>query len=214
MMHYNHCVSPSVRSIWFPHIPSGTGYWLIYVHHGSWTLQSVNCGIILRCTPFFLFCFFVSNLSAWNFCAYHIVPDSPEHFLLANTKNGCRWKPGLKFRPITPSRSCADPEAGTRGPEPLPGKSQSYRVPYQYWSGSHGKSTKLSSQHSMLGQSIGLPAKRHLMAFRWRADGGPLIVVLRFSHQQKKRCQSWTPSDKTFWVRVWNGDVGGDPDKI
>ena len=25
---------------------------------------------------------------------------------------------------------------------------------------------------------IGMPAKRHLMAFRWRADDGPLIVVL------------------------------------
>ena len=25
-MHYNHCVSMSVRSIRFPHIPSGIGY--------------------------------------------------------------------------------------------------------------------------------------------------------------------------------------------
>ena len=28
---------------------------------------------------------------------------------------------------------------------------------------------------------IGLPVKRHLMAFRWRADDGPLLVLFRSS---------------------------------
>ena len=32
-------------------------------------------------------------------------------------------------------------QRGGRGPDPPPpGKSQSYSIPYQYWSGSHGKS--------------------------------------------------------------------------
>ena len=48
------------------------------------------------------------------------------------------------------------------------------------------KMTKLPSQHSM-------------SAFRWRADDGPLIWILTPPHQLKKSCQSWNPSDKTFW---------------
>ena len=43
------------------------------------------------------------------------------------------------------------------GPDPL--KNRSYQASIQCW------------------VIIGTPAKRHLMAFRWRADGGPLIVV-------------------------------------
>ena len=43
------------------------------------------------------------------------------------------------------------------------------------------------------------------MAFSLWADNGPLIVVFGSSllHQlKKKRCQSWTPTDKTFWIRA------------
>ena len=41
------------------------------------------------------------------------------------------------------------------------------------------------------------------MAFRWRADDGPLLVVFRYPHQLKKqqikpKHQSSAPSDKTF----------------
>ena len=72
---------------------------------------------------------------------------------------------------------CADPEGGgdrgsgpplknhknigfssSTGPDPL--KNRSYQASFQCWA------------------IIGTPAKRHLMAFRWRADDGPLIVVL------------------------------------
>ena len=55
---------------------------------------------------------------------------------------------------------------------------------------------------------IGTPSKRHFMAFCWRADDGPLLVVLGSSipssakKKKIKRCQSWTPSDKTFWIRA------------
>ena len=52
---------------------------------------------------------------------------------------------------------------------------------------------------------------RHIkMAFRWRADDSPQKVVFGSSllsstktNKQNKRCQSWTPSDKTFWIRAW-----------
>ena len=44
------------------------------------------------------------------------------------------------------------------------------------------------------------------MAFHWRADDGPLIVVFGSSLYQlkeKKSCQTPTPSDKTSWIRAW-----------
>ena len=42
------------------------------------------------------------------------------------------------------------------------------------------------------------------MAFRWRADDGPLkvIFVASFPSSTKKYCQVWTPSDTTFWIRA------------
>ena len=50
------------------------------------------------------------------------------------------------------------------------------------------------------------------MSFRWWTDGGPLRVVFRSSFpsstkkqkKKKKRCQIWTPSDKTFLIRACN----------
>ena len=68
---------------------------------------------------------------------------------------------------------------------------------------------------------ISMPAKRHLMALCWRADGGPLIVLFGSTHpssttkkkktkkkkKKKKRCQSWTPSDKYFWIRAFEEDT-------
>ena len=51
----------------------------------------------------------------------------------------------------------------------FPKKSQSYQASIQCWA------------------TIGPPMKRHLMAFRWRADGGPLIVVFGSSHQLKTK---------------------------
>ena len=102
--------------------------------------------------------------------------------------------------------SCADPEGGqgvrtsplknhknirfssNTGPNPL--ENRSYEASIQCWA------------------IIGLRAKRHLMAVCWRADDGPLIVVLGSSlpsslkKKRKKRCQSWTHSDKTFWIRA------------
>ena len=47
--------------------------------------------------------------------------------------------------------------------------------------------------------------------FKWRFAGGPMMARLKWyldppsPHQlkkrKKKRCQSWTPSDKTLWIR-------------
>ena len=117
------------------------------------------------------------------------------------------YKPVMEnTMPMPLNNSSADPEGGTGGPDPLknkknigfscntgpdPLKNCSYQASIQCWA------------------IIGTPAKCHLIAVRWRADGGPLTVVLgsslpsstRKKHTQKKkkkRCQSWTPSDKTF----------------
>ena len=68
-----------------------------------------------------------------------------------------------------------------------------YRVSLQYWSGSSGKSQSYkASIHCWA--IICTPAKRHFieMAFRWRADGDPLIVVF----------WSFLPSSTKQTVRV------------
>ena len=52
---------------------------------------------------------------------------------------------------------------------------------------------------------IGTPAKRHLMAFRWRADDDPLIVVFGSSLLPpliKNIVKVGPPSDKTIWIRT------------
>ena len=72
------------------------------------------------------------------------------------------------WRPIT----CTDPEEGQRVRTPL------------------------TSQNSILA-TIGRPVERHLiMAFRWRADSGPLKVVFGSSHQlkTKKKLSKLDPS--------------------
>ena len=76
---------------------------------------------------------------------------------------------------------------------PLPRKSQKYRISEQYWTGSL-KFSKLPSQHSTLDQS---------------APQRNAIYLDHLSSKKKKRkktvseLQSWTPSDKTFWIRAW-----------
>ena len=82
-----------------------------------------------------------------------------------------------------------------------PEKSLNYRVSLQYWSGSpeNHKATKPAVN---VGPSSTHQQNAIHMAFRWRADDGPLIVIFGSSLQSptKKSCQSWTPSGKTFWI--------------
>ena len=61
-------------------------------------------------------------------------------------------------------------------------KSQSYQASIQCWA------------------NIGMPANVSEMAFCWQADDGPLIVAFGSSLPKSKKRQSWTPSDKTFWI--------------
>ena len=70
--------------------------------------------------------------------------------------------------------------------------------------------TKLSSQHSITVRPsiIGTPAKCHLngvsLAGWWWPTYTGIWILPHPSHQRKKHCQSWTPTDKTFWIRVWS----------
>ena len=40
------------------------------------------------------------------------------------------------------------------------------------------------------------------MAFRWRADDDPVIVILQTKERKKKSFKNEDPSDKTFWIRA------------
>ena len=56
--------------------------------------------------------------------------------------------------------------------------------------------------------NVGPSSTRHrnaiLMAFRWWANDGPLLVVFGSSlpSSLKKKHQSWTPCGKIFWIRT------------
>ena len=87
----------------------------------------------------------------------------------------------------------------TGAPDPTTENSQSCTVSKQYRSGSPEKSQscRASIQSSAI---IGPSAKSHLaisMAFRWRADNGPLLVVFGSSLPVVR---VGPPSDKHFWI--------------
>ena len=85
---------------------------------------------------------------------------------------------------------------------PTPEKSRKWRISQQYWS----KSSKTSPSYQTSIQCwaiIGTPAKRHLKGVSpagwwWPAYSG--IWILK---KMKTSFRSWTPSDKTFWIRAW-----------
>ena len=79
---------------------------------------------------------------------------------------------------------------GLESEHPPPPPLKNYKTIGQYWSGSPEKSQNYLAR-IWCWAIIGLPAKRHLMAFRWRVDDDPF------------KC--WTLSVKTFWIRAWLG---------
>ena len=96
---------------------------------------------------------------------------------------------------------------GGSGPPPPPEKSQ--KIGFLNNSGhdqlENHKATKSAFN---VWQSSAHQRNAISMAFCWRADNGPLIVVIGSSFspsakkKKKKRCQSWTPSDKIFSIRA------------
>ena len=102
---------------------------------------------------------------------------------------------------------------GSRGGQGVrtPLKIAKNRIFYQYRSGSPEQSQSYQASIQCWAV-IGTPAKRHLMAFSWRVDDARPAYsgtwILPNHHPpsppkkktKKKLCQSWTPSDKTFWI--------------
>ena len=84
--------------------------------------------------------------------------------------------------------TCANPEGGTAPPPPppLPPLKNHKDIGVHSNTGLDPlKITKLPSQHSMLGHYR--RASETQMAFRWRVDDDPLIVVFGSSHKLKKK---------------------------
>ena len=91
----------------------------------------------------------------------------------------------------------ADPEGGTGGfgpPPPLKNHKISDLKAILVWI--PRKITKLPSHYSLLGHHR--YASKTLF-IRWRPDDGLFKVVFAPHLSKKNRCQSSTPSDKTFW---------------
>ena len=79
---------------------------------------------------------------------------------------------------------------------PSPEKSQTLTVSKQYWSESpeNHKATKPAFNVEHL-NGVWLAGQW------WPAYSG--ILILSPLIKKKKRCQSWTPSGITFWIRAW-----------
>ena len=106
---------------------------------------------------------------------------------------------------FVPWDACADPEGGSGGLDPTPENLQSYRF-LSNIGPDPLKITKLPSQRSISGHHR--PASE--MSLQWRDDDGPSSVVFDIFGSsplinQKKNCQSWTPSIKTFWISAYDG---------
>ena len=98
-----------------------------------------------------------------------------------------------------PGTPCADPEGETAGPDPL--KNHKF-IGFSSNTGPDPlKITKLPNQHSTVGHYR--PASE--TPFQWRFAGRPVIFAFGglWSLAPLKKCQSWTPSDKTLWIRAW-----------
>ena len=79
-------------------------------------------------------------------------------------------------------------------PPPPPEKSQNYRVSQQFCSG-HPENRKAFKPAFNDRPSSSRQLNAIKIAFRWRADDGPIIVVFgsSFPSSTKNRCQRWTP---------------------
>ena len=66
---------------------------------------------------------------------------------------------------------------GTGGPDPLPLKNHK-NTGFSSNTGPDPLKNRSCEASILCWAFIGMPAKRHLMAFRWRADDGPLKVGL------------------------------------
>ena len=77
---------------------------------------------------------------------------------------------------------CADPEGRGQGVRtPPPEKPHKYRVYWQYWSGSPEIHTATKPVFNA-GASSARQRNAIKMAFRWRTDDGPPIVIFRSSY--------------------------------
>ena len=69
------------------------------------------------------------------------------------------------------------------------------------------KITKLPSQHSMLGHHRPASEGVSLAGRWWPANSGIWILPLFIKLKKKNRCQSWTTSEKTFWIRTFQSNI-------
>ena len=91
---------------------------------------------------------------------------------------------------------------GTGGPDPPPPLKNHTNIGFFSNTGpdplNNHKATKPAFND---GPSLARQRNAIEMAFRWWADDGPLLVVFGSPYLKKtKHCQSWLPSEKTYWI--------------
>ena len=105
---------------------------------------------------------------------------------------------------------CSDPEGGQGVRTPLPLKNHK-NIGFLCNTGPDPlKNHKTAKQAFNVGPSFARQRNTIEMAFRWRANDGRLLVVFgspTTNKNQKKKRQSWTPSEKTFWITISSSKI-------
>ena len=97
---------------------------------------------------------------------------------------------------------------GSRGDSPPPNPLKNHKAKGYY--SNTGPDPLKNHKATKLAFNVGPSSVRRRnaikMAFRWRVDDDPLLVVigsfLPSSTKRKEGCQSWSPSDRNFWIRA------------
>ena len=92
-----------------------------------------------------------------------------------------------KYQNLIHYNACAGPEWGTKGQDPPPPENLQKIGFLSNSDLDPQKNYEATEPAFNVGQSSARQRNAILMAFRWRADGGPLILVFRSSHHSSTR---------------------------
>ena len=104
---------------------------------------------------------------------------------------------------LVANTTCADPEMN-RGSGPLLKNHKTIGLLCNTGL-DHLKNHKASKPAFNVGPSSARKRNAISMAFRWRANDGPIKAVFG-SSIPASTTKVWTPSDKTFWIRAYTND--------
>ena len=125
---------------------------------------------------------YITNAQTPSFNSFFAIESSGAKYLVFGLMRGSRVGQGVRT-PLPPKNHKNIGFLSNTVPDPL---------------NNHKKTGKPAFN---VGQSLARQRNAISMAFCWRADDGPLLVI--FGPPSSNKSQSRTPSEKTCWIRAW-----------